>query len=240
MDTSLLEVSHLDVSYGVVQVLRDVTLKAKEEQITAIVGPNGAGKTTLLKGIIGYLKASNGAIQFKRESILGMAPHLVVSKGIGYVPQGRGVFPEMTALENLEAGAYTLRRTPDKVEKLKNQVYEIFPRLKERFWQKAGTLSGGERQMLAIARALMAEPSLLILDEPSLGLSPIVLQKVYKTIKELKKRGVSILLVEQNAVAAMSVSDYIYILDLGQIRTSGPKEQIMNQPDIKRNYFGLS
>jgi branched-chain amino acid transport system ATP-binding protein len=169
-----------------------------------------------------------------------MAPHLVVSKGIGYVPQGRGVFPEMTALENLEAGAYTLRRTPDKVEKLKNQVYEIFPRLKERFWQKAGTLSGGERQMLAIARALMAEPSLLILDEPSLGLSPIVLQKVYKTIKALKKRGVSILLVEQNAVAAMSVSDYIYILDLGQIRTSGPKEQIMNQPDIKRNYFGLS
>jgi len=240
MDTSLLEVSHLDVSYGVVQVLRDVTLKAKEEQITAIVGPNGAGKTTLLKGIVGYLKASNGAIQFKGNSILGMAPHLVVSKGIGYVPQGRGVFPEMTALENLEAGAYTLRRTPDKVEKLKNQVYEIFPRLKERFWQKAGTLSGGERQMLAIARALMAEPSLLILDEPSLGLSPIVLQKVYKTIKELKKRGVSILLVEQNAVAAMSVSDYIYILDLGQIRTGGPKEQIMNQPDIKRNYFGLS
>lgn len=239
MDTFLLEVSHLDVSYSVVQVLWDVTLKAKEEQITAIVGPNGAGKTTLLKGIVGYLKASNGAIRFKGESILGMAPHLVVSKGIGYVPQGLGVFPEMTTLENLEAGAYTLRRTPDRVEKLKNQVYGIFPRLKERFWQKAGTLSGGERQMLAIARALMAEPSLLILDEPSLGLSPIVLQRVYKTIKDLKKRGVSILLVEQNAVAAISVSDYIYILDLGQIRTGGPKEQIMNQSDVKRDYFGL-
>ncbi|HUL28840.1 MAG TPA: ABC transporter ATP-binding protein [Thermodesulfobacteriota bacterium] len=240
MNPCLLEIENLDVSYGLVQVLRSVTVMARSRGITAIVGPNGAGKTTLLKGIMGYVRPLAGTVKFEGTGILGTSTHLIIEKGIGYVPQGQGVFPEMTTQENLEMGAYILRKDPRKVRGLMERAYRIFPKLKERHWQKAGTLSGGERQMLAIGRALMGEPKLILLDEPSLGLAPLVLQSVYRTIKEMKKQGVSIFLVEQNAVAALSVADDVSILDLGQIRAGGPKEEILAQSDLKKRYFGLS
>jgi len=240
MSRYLLEIENLDVSYGMIQVLRGVTVKAKLLGITAIVGPNGAGKTTLLRGIMGYVQPIAGAIKFEGRAILGTPTHLIVEEGMGYVPQGQGVFPDMTTRENLEIGAYALRKNPVKIRELMDRAYRIFPKLKERHWQKAGTLSGGERQMLAIGRALMGEPKLILLDEPSLGLAPIVLQSVYRTIKEMKKQGVSILLVEQNAVAALSVADDVYILDLGQIRAEGMKQDILGQPDLKKRYLGLS
>ncbi len=236
----LLEIESLDVSYGMVRVLRSVTVNARPFGITAIVGPNGAGKTTLLRGIMGYVRPSAGPVKFEGRMILGTSTHRIIEKGMGYVPQGQGVFPDMTTQENLEMGAYALRKDPRKVRELIETAYHIFPKLKERHWQKAGTLSGGERQMLAIGRALMGEPKLILLDEPSLGLAPIVLQSVYRTVKEMKNRGVSILLVEQNAVAALSVADDLYILDLGQIRAQGPKAEILKQPNLKKQYFGLS
>ena len=240
MNRYLLEIENLDVSYGMVPVLRGVTVKARLFGITAIVGPNGAGKTTLLRGIMGYVRPIAGAVKFEGRAILGTPTHLIVEEGMGYVPQGQGVFPDMTTQENLEIGAYALRKNPVKICELMDRAYRIFPKLRERHWQKAGTLSGGERQMLAIGRALMGEPKLILLDEPSLGLAPIVLQSVYRTIKEMKKQGVSILLVEQNAVAALSAADDVYILDLGQIRAEGPKQEILTQPDLKKRYLGLS
>jgi len=240
MNRYLLEIEDLDVSYGVVQVLRGVTVKARLFGITAIVGPNGAGKTTLLRAIMGYIRPFAGVVKFQGRTISGTPIHLIIEEGMGYVPQGQGVFPDMTTQENLEIGAYALRKNPAKIRELMDRAYHIFPKLKERHWQKAGTLSGGERQMLAIGRALMGEPKLILLDEPSLGLAPIVLRSVYRTIKEMKKQGVSILLVEQNAVAALSVADDVYILDLGQIRAEGPKQEILVQPDLKKRYLGLS
>lgn len=240
MDEYLLVVTELNLSYGVVPVLRKISVKAKRQGITAIVGPNGAGKTTLLRGIMGYVQPSAGTIRFDGQEINGMPTHRIVELGIAYVPQGQGVFPDMTAEENLEVGAYTFRRTPTKIGESMERVYTVFPKLRERHWQKAGTLSGGERQMLAIGRALMGEPKLILLDEPSLGLAPIVLLSVYKTIKEMKRQGVGVLLVEQNAIAALSVADDVYILDLGQIRAAGPKQEILAQPNLKKQYLGLS
>jgi branched-chain amino acid transport system ATP-binding protein len=240
MNFYLLEIDNLDVSYGMVQVLRGVTVKARSFGITAIVGPNGAGKTTLIRGVMGYVRPSAGAVKFEGNTILGTSTHAIIGKGIGYVPQGQGVFPDMTTRENLEMGAYALRKDPRKIRELIETAYHIFPKLRERHWQKAGTLSGGERQMLAIGRALMGEPKLILLDEPSLGLAPIVLQSVYRTVKEMKNRGVSILLVEQNAIAALSVADDVYIMDLGQIRAEGPKAEILKQPNLKKQYFGLT
>jgi branched-chain amino acid transport system ATP-binding protein len=240
MDPGLLEVTGLNLSYGVVPVLRQVTVKAKPRGITAIVGPNGAGKTTLLRGIMGYVQPSSGTIQFDGQEVTGIPTHGIVELGIAYVPQGQGVFLDMTTEENLEVGAYTFRKRPAKIGQSMERVYTVFPKLKERHWQKAGTLSGGERQMLAIGRALMGEPKLILLDEPSLGLAPIVLLSVYKTIKEMKRQGVGILLVEQNAIAALSVADYVYILDLGRIRAEGPKQEILAQPNLKKQYLGLS
>jgi branched-chain amino acid transport system ATP-binding protein len=240
MNPYLLEIENLDVSYGMVQVLRGVTVKARSFGITAIVGPNGAGKTTLIRGVMGYVQPSAGTVKFEGSVIVGTSTHLIVERGIGYVPQGQGVFPDMTTQENLEMGAYPLRKDSKKVRQLMEAAYHLFPKLKERHWQKAGTLSGGERQMLAFGRALMGEPKLILLDEPSLGLAPIVLQSVYRTIREMKTRGVSILLVEQNAIAALSVADDVYILDLGRIRAKGPKEEILAQPNLKKQYLGLS
>jgi len=239
MNPYLLEIENLDVSYGMVQVLRGVTVKARSFGITAIVGPNGAGKTTLIRGVMGYVQPSAGTVKFEGSVIVGTSTHLIVERGIGYVPQGQGVFPDMTTQENLEMGAYPLRKDSKKVRELMEAAYHLFPKLKERHWQKAGTLSGGERQMLAFGRALMGEPKLILLDEPSLGLAPIVLRSVYQTIREMKNRGVSILLVEQNAMAALSVADDVYILDLGRIRANGPKEEILVQPDLKKQYLGL-
>jgi branched-chain amino acid transport system ATP-binding protein len=240
MNPYLLEIENLDVSYGMVQVLRSVTVRARSHGITAIVGPNGAGKTTLLRGVMGYVRPLAGTVKFEGRMILGRSTHLVIEKGIGYVPQGQGVFPDMTTQENLEMGAYAFRKDSRKIRELMESAYLIFPKLKERYWQKAGTLSGGERQMLAIGRALMGEPKLILLDEPSLGLAPLVLQSVYRTIKEMKRQEVSIFLVEQNAVAALSVADDVSILDLGQIRAEGSKEEILAQSDLKKRYFGLS
>ncbi len=239
MSENLLEIKDLDVSYGLVRVLRDVQVSAGSEGVVTIVGPNGAGKTTLLKGIMNFVRPARGTIHFAGKQIVGVPTHDIVERGIAYVPQGQGVFPEMTTQENLEVGGYTVRRDREKTRELLENVYGIFPRLAERHWQKAGTLSGGERQMLAIGRALMAEPKLILLDEPSLGLSPIVLESVYNTIKEMKNRGVSILLVEQNAAAALSVADFVYVLELGRVRASGTKKEILAQPDLKKHYFGI-
>jgi len=239
MSEYLLEIDNINLSYGIVPVLKGITIKAKEKGVVSIIGPNGAGKTTLLKGILNYITPIAGSIKLRGKVITKMPTYSIVKSGVGYVPQGGGVFPSMTVYENLEMGAYIHRKDIKKIRLLIERVYDIFPKIKERYWQKAGTLSGGERQMLSISRALMTEPAILLLDEPSLGLSPIVLRSVYAAIKEMKDRGISIFLVEQNMSAAMSIADYVYILELGKIQAEGSKEAIMENHDIRKKYFGF-
>jgi len=240
MSEYLLEIDNISLSYGVVPVLKGITIKAKEKGVVSIVGPNGAGKTTLLKGILNYITPIAGSIKLRGKVITKMPTYSIIKSGVGYVPQGGGIFPSMTVYENLEVGAYIHRKDPKKIKLLIEQVYNIFPKIKERYWQKAGTLSGGERQMLSISRAFMTEPAILLLDEPSLGLSPIVLRSVYAAIKEMKDKGISIFLVEQNMSVAMSIADYVYILELGKIQAEGFKKAIMENYDIRKKYFGFN
>jgi len=235
----MLEIKDLDVFYGNIQALRKVNIYVKEGEKVALIGANGAGKTTLLKTIIGLIEPRNGTITFNGENINRVSPWNIVAKGIALAPEGRQVFPEMTVLENLEMGAYIYINDNKKKESI-NQVFELFPRLKEREKQIAGTLSGGEQQMLAIGRALMSRPKLLLLDEPSMGLAPILVEGIFDIISDIKRKmNATILLVEQNAKKALSVVDRGYVLETGEITMENKAKELINNKYIKEAYLGI-
>jgi len=235
---SLLEMEHVNVSYGAIQVLWDISLDLEESEIVSIIGSNGAGKSTVLKTIIGVLRPTSGNIKFNEEKIDKLPPHLVTQKGIILVPEGRRVFDTLSVLENLDLGAAAKESRKQKDKNLK-WIFDLFPILKERQNQLASTLSGGERQMLAIARGLMGMPKLLMLDEPSLGLSPRIVIKLYETVKEINKEGVAILLVEQNVPKALDVSRRAYVLETGRITLTGSREELFKNEHVKDAYLGL-
>ena len=235
----MLEIKDHDVFYGNIQVLRKVNIYVKEGEKVALIGANGAGKTTLLKTIIGLIKPRNGTITFKGENINSVSPWDIVAKGIALVPEGRQVFPEMTVLENLEMGAYIYTNDNKKKENI-NQIFELFPKLKEREKQIAGTLSGGEQQMLAIGRALMSRPKLLLLDEPSMGLAPLLVEEIFDIIYDIKRKTNStILLIEQNAKKALSVVDRGYVLEIGEIVMENKAKELINNKYVKAAYLGI-
>jgi branched-chain amino acid transport system ATP-binding protein len=236
----ILEVSDLCVSYGKVEVLHHVSLKVRPGEIVTVIGPNGAGKTTLLSAIMGVLPYQAGTVRYQGEDFAHIDIEQMVASGMTLVPEKRELFGEMSVADNLLLGAFMRRRLGfrDEAQTLE-KVYTIFPRLKERHQQMAGTLSGGERQMLAVGRALMAQPKLLMLDEPSLGLAPLIVREIFRVIADLRKLGVAILLVEQNARAALQVSDYGYVLETGEIALEGPSDQLEDDPKVVEAYLGL-
>jgi branched-chain amino acid transport system ATP-binding protein len=234
----MLEIKNIDVSYGEIPVLRDVSLKVREQSIVALIGPNGAGKTTTLKTILGLLKPTRGTISFHGQLILNMATHQIVNLGLYLVPEWRGTFSSLTVLENLELGAFSHKARPHKDETL-HRVYGMFPRLAERRDQIAGTLSGGERQMLAIGRALMSQPKLLILDEPSLGLAPIVVEQIFEIIQHISNNEISILLVEQNVRLALEVAQDAYIIEGGRIIQHAPAADLLDDERVRKAYMGI-
>jgi branched-chain amino acid transport system ATP-binding protein len=233
---ALLEVDEIHTFYGAIEALRGVSLTVDSGEVVTLIGSNGAGKSTTLRSISGLTPASRGAITFDGLEITRMPAHEVVGHGVALSPEGRHCFPRMTVRENLDLGAHR-RRGPEVAEDLE-RVYELFPRLKERERQRAGTMSGGEQQMLAIGRALMARPQLLMLDEPSMGIAPILVQRIYETIKEINRTGVAILLVEQNANYALEISGRGYVLETGQIALRGESATLRKDPEVQRAYLG--
>ena len=231
----MLKVDNINVYYGQIHALKDVSLEVKEGEIVALIGANGAGKSTTLRAISGLLRSRTGSISLMGEDISKTEACKLVSKGLAHVPEGRRIFLQMTVLENLEMGAYT---KPDNVKAGIQDVFERFPRLKHRKDQIAGTLSGGEQQMLAMGRALMSKPKLLMLDEPSMGLAPILVQQIFDIIKELHKSGTTILLVEQNAEMALNIADRAYVLESGIIKLSGTGHELAQSDEIKKAYLG--
>jgi branched-chain amino acid transport system ATP-binding protein len=234
----MLNVKNVSASYGMIQILRDVSFQVKEKEIVSIIGPNGAGKTTLVKTIIGLLHPKNGEISFRGENIERLPPYEIVKKGLILIPEGRDIFPRMTVEENLKLGAYT-SNNKDTVKKTKEKVYQIFPVLKKKEKALAQTLSGGEQQMLVICRSLMSNPSLLILDEPSLGLAPLIVEKVLDTVRKINEEGVTILLVEQNIRDSLDIADRGYVLEQGKIILEGKSRELLNNNHIKQVYMGL-
>ncbi|HBG12325.1 MAG TPA: branched-chain amino acid ABC transporter ATP-binding protein [Clostridium sp.] len=235
----MLKVNGIDVYYGKVQALFDVSIEVGDREIVSIIGANGAGKTTLMKSIMGINKPKNGTIEYNGQVISGLPPHKVVSKKIVYIPEGREIFPNMTVQENLEMGAYSVKLSKAEMERHLEEQYDIFPRLKERAKQKAGSMSGGEQQMLAIARGLMSDPELLMLDEPSLGLAPVIVDDMFDVIVRVNKvRNIPIAIVEQNAFMAMSISDRTYVLEVGNLVTHGESKTLMDSDEIKKAYLG--
>jgi branched-chain amino acid transport system ATP-binding protein len=232
----VLEIRDLTAGYGKSEVLHGVSMEVAPGEIVTMVGANGAGKSTTLRSIFGLTDVRHGAIRFKGQDIVGLRPHHVVTLGLALVPQERGVFPSLTVYENLEMGGYTLRG--DKLREHIEKVFVRFPHLKERLQQKAGTLSGGERQMLAIGRGLMTDPELLMLDEPSLGLAPKIVEAVFEQIQLIHESGTTIFLVEQNARRALSIADRAYVLELGQIRYHGGGQELLDDPEVQRAYLG--
>lgn len=237
MESQLLDIQDLEVRYGDIQALRGISMGVQKETIVALVGANGAGKTTLLKTISGIISPSSGRIQFAGKPISRLRPAAVVNMGISHVPEGRRLFADLTVLENLELGAYPSRSRPF-FKKSLEEAYELFPVLKARSRQIAGSLSGGEQQMLAIARAMMSKPDILLLDEPSLGLSPIVVNKMFELIKTLSERNVTILLVEQNIHQALKISHYAFVLKTGKITMQGRGEELLSDPEVQKAYMG--
>ena len=235
--TALLELSNLDVHYGAIHALRGVSFSVAEGEIVTLIGANGAGKTTTLRAVSGMLKPSSGAIRYAGADIAGFKPHKLVARGLCHAPEGRGIFPNLTVRENLWLGAF-LRRDQAEIEKDAEKGFSLFPVLKERAAQSAGTLSGGEQQMLAIARALMARPKLLLLDEPSLGLAPQVTETIFRIIEEINKAGVTILLVEQNAHLALGIAHHGYVLETGTVVQSGTGQELLRSPEIRKAYLG--
>lgn len=231
----MLKVNDLQVNYGGIEAVKGISFEVSEKSIVTLIGANGAGKSTTLRSIVGLVKNRAGTVEFMGENITGKDTNYIVSKGITLVPEGRKVFPDMTVLENIKIGAY-LRK--DNLQSDIEWVYELFPRLKERSWQLAGTLSGGEQQMLAVARALMSKPKLMMMDEPSLGLAPIVVRDIFKIIKEINKQGVTILLIEQNANMALQTADTGYVMETGRITLTGSGESLLSNEAVKAAYLG--
>ncbi|MBU1670888.1 MAG: ABC transporter ATP-binding protein [Actinobacteria bacterium] len=235
----MLRVDKLSTFYGNIQALRDVTIRARRGQITTIIGANGAGKTTLLRTVSGLNKARHGLVIYEDRDITNMQPSRIVHAGISQVPQGRQVFGEMTVGENLALGAYVRRfRERGEIEDDRRMVYELFPVLEERASQVAGTLSGGEQQMLAVGRALMSHPRLLLLDEPSMGLAPKVIQSIFRTLLALHEQGLTILLVEQDAKIALETADYGYVMRTGKVALEGEAGELLENEEVKRIYLG--
>lgn len=233
----MLRVENINVYYGAIHALKNVSLEVEAGSIVTLIGANGAGKTTTLKTISGILRPRTGAIFFENQDITRLPPQAIVGLGISQVPEGRRIFPSMSVLENLEMGAY-LRRDKEGIKKDLEMVFARFPRLLERKRQVAGTLSGGEQQMLAIGRALMARPRLLLLDEPSMGLAPLLVREIFDIIKGINSQGTTILLVEQNAHMALSIADKAYVLETGEIVLEGPARELMESEEVKKAYLG--
>ena len=233
----MLKIDELKVSYGGIQAVKGISFDVPEGAIVTLIGANGAGKSTTLRSIAGLVKPEFGRIHLQAEDITGLSPDKIVSKGITLVPEGRHVFPDLTVLENLKVGAY-LRRDKDEIEHDLKWVDELFPRLQERSWQAAGTLSGGEQQMLAVGRALMSRPKLIMMDEPSLGLAPIVVKGIFDIIKEINRMGVTVLLIEQNANMALKIADVGYVLETGRITLSGSGQELLRNEQVKKAYLG--
>ena len=232
----ILKVSDINVYYGAIHAIKGVSFEVNPGEVVTLIGANGAGKSTTLQTVSGLLHSRTGSIEFLGENLMGVPAHKVVAKGLAQVPEGRRVFLQMTVEENLEMGAYT--RSGGDIDADLEKVYAYFPRLMERRRQIAGTLSGGEQQMLAMGRALMSRPKLLMLDEPSMGLAPILVEQIFKIIQTLHKAGTTILLVEQNAQAALSIADRGYVLETGKIVTSGTGTELLASPEIKKAYLG--
>lgn len=233
----MLKVTDLNTSYGKIHAIRGLNFEVNEGEIVTLIGANGAGKSTTLKTLSGMLAPTSGSITFEGAEIAGEKPHRVTAKGIIHVPEGRRIFSRMSVQENLEMGAY-LRKDKEGIEADYERVFSLFPRLKERIAQKGGTLSGGEQQMLAMGRALMSKPKLLMLDEPSMGLAPVVVETIFETIEALNEQGITILLVEQNANLALSIADRGYVLETGEIRLTGTGEELLTNEAVRKAYLG--
>ena len=236
--TPMLEISDLHVYYGNIAAVKGISLTVYEGEIVCLIGANGAGKSTSMRAVSGLIKPKKGSIVFEGTDISGMKGNLVARRGIAQSPEGRRIFGRMTVAENLELGAF-MRKDKDGIADDTERIFELFPRLKERLLQKAGTLSGGEQQMLAMGRALMAQPRLLLLDEPSMGLAPVLVDVVFETIERVNAQGTTILLVEQNALAALKIADHGYVLETGHIGLSGPAGDLANNDDVRKAYLGI-
>ena len=234
---SLLKVTDLRVSYGGIEALKGISFDVEEGQIVTLIGANGAGKSTTLRAISGLVHPSGGTVEFAGKDVTGADTQKIVEGGIALVPEGRRVFPNLTVLENLKIGAY-LRRDDAAIRQDLEEIFELFPRLKERQWQLAGTLSGGEQQMLAVGRAMMTRPKLMMMDEPSLGLAPLVVKDIFRIIQILKQRGITILLIEQNANAALKCADYGFVMETGRITLSGTGAELLSNEQVKAAYLG--
>ena len=235
MEKAMLTFDKVNAHYGKIQALHDVSLHINQGEIVTLIGANGAGKTTTLRTITGLEKAASGSITFDGHDLRKTEPSKIITLKLAHVPEGRHIFPQMTVEENLEMGAFT---DPADMAKTMADVYERFPRLKERKRQLAGTLSGGEQQMLAVGRALMGKPKMILMDEPSMGLSPLLVKEIFEIIKEVNKQGITILLVEQNAKMALAISDRAYVLETGTITIEGDAQQLLNDPRVKKAYLG--
>lgn len=233
----MISIISLAAGYGQVQVLRDISLEINANEIVAVLGSNGVGKTTLNNTISGLIKPQSGRIEFEGTDITGLDPTKIVDMGVIHVPEGRKLFPNLNVKENLEMGSYR-RGKPNRASNIE-MVLDVFPRLKERLSQAAGTLSGGEQQMVAIGRGLMAEPRILILDEPSLGLSPLLVENMFNLIKKINENGLSVVLVEQNVVQSLEIADRAYVLEQGAVRMSGKASELKNNSELKKSYLGL-
>ena len=234
---AMLEIKDIEVYYGMIQAIKGISFEVNEGEVIALIGANGAGKTTTLHTITGLLSPKKGSVIFEGKDITKVPAHKIVSLGIAHVPEGRRVFAELTVYENLKMGAYT-RKDKDEIEKTLEMVYKRFPRLEERKNQLAGTLSGGEQQMLAMGRALMSHPKIIVMDEPSMGLSPILVNEIFDIIQEVSKGGTTVLLVEQNAKKALSIAERAYVLETGRIVLEGDAKVLMNDDSIKKAYLG--
>ena len=233
----MLKIENLEVAYGNIKAIKGISLEVNQGEIVTLIGSNGAGKSTTLRAISGILKPKSGSITFNGERIDGVEGHEIVAKGICQSPEGRRIFPKMSVDENLDLGAF-LRNDKEGIAADRDRVLELFPRLRERIDQKAGTMSGGEQQMLAVGRALMGSPKLLLLDEPSMGLAPVLVDMIFETIEKINKQGTTILLVEQNALAALNVADRAYVLESGSIKMSGKAKDLISNDEVTKAYLG--
>lgn len=234
---AMLEIRDLEVNYGAINAIKKISFDVNQGEVIALIGANGAGKTTTLHTITGLLKAKSGSVMFEGKDILKMAPHKIVEMGMAHVPEGRRIFQQLSVYKNLTLGAFT-RKDKKEVEETLNMVYQKFPRLEERKKQIAGTLSGGEQQMLAVGRALMCKPKILLLDEPSMGLSPLLVKEIFKIIRDINRQGVTVLLVEQNAKMALDIANRAYVLETGTIKMEGEATELANNIEVRKAYLG--